>query len=277
MKILLTGASSYVGARLFLDLRKRFDIIGTYHGNRLSEKFIPLDVTNAEEVRKIIDQKKPDIIIHAAANANAQWCEKNPELALALNQESTKDIVECANSIHAKLFLISSFAAIKPSNLYSKTKQQSEVYAKEAKMGYLILRPSFIIGFSPNTINDRPFNRILKNIDEKTEAVYDTSWKFQPTYLGHMSDIIQEIIEKGIINEIIPITVAELKSRYDVAKDILEAFGIRVTPVDKKDSSPIITDNLETLKSLKLTQYSYHEIIGKIIHEIKTRDSFLHI
>ena len=277
MNILLTGASSYVGARLFLDLSKKYAITGTYNDAKLSDKFIHLDITDPEEIKSVISKKKPDVIIHAAANANARWCEANPEKAISLNQKATQTIVLAANEIDAKVILISSFAAIDPANVYGKTKQASEDFVKKAKKGYIILRPSLIIGFSPNTVNDRPFNRILKNLDEKTEPRYDTSWKFQPTYLGHLSEVISTVLDKNITNQTIPVAVKELKTRYDIAKDILQPFGITAIQEDKQDSSPVTTDNLEKLEELNLLQYTYQEIINKIVEEIKHRERYTKI
>jgi len=274
MKILLTGASSYVGARLYFDLLKSFDVIGTYHGNRLSPKFIPLDIISPREITQTISSQKPDIILHVAADANPRTCAANPEAAIALNQTSTKYIVIQANAIGAKMIFLSSFAAINPTDVYGNTKMQSETYVKTTKAGWFILRPSLIIGFSPNTINDRPFNRILKNIDTKTEAIYDTSWKFQPTYIGHLSEVIEEVIRKNIWNKIIPIVTPDLKSRFDIANDILKPFNISVTPVDKHDTMRTITDDLSTLKSLRLPIYSYETMIEKIIDEIRRRETF---
>lgn len=277
MKILLTGASSYVGARLFLDLYKTFEVIGTYHGTKLSEKFIQLDTTSPEDVKKIVDEQKPDVIVHAAANANAKWCETHPDEARQLNQQSTESIVSAANNIGAKVILLSSFVAIDPVNVYGQTKAASEEMVKNTKKGYVILRPSLIVGFSPNTTNDRPFNRILKNLDEHTEAIYDTSWKFQPTYLHHISEVIEKVLEENTWDETIHIAVRELKSRYDIAKDILSPFGISVTTVDNHDTTPVTTDNLESLEKLHLPQYSYPEIIENIVEEIKHRDRYSHI
>lgn len=274
MKILLTGASSYVGARLFLDLSKKFEVVGTYHANKLSEKFIYLNITDFEEIKKVIDEQKPEIIIHAASNANARWCEANPKLAIALNQEPTRNIVESANNINAKVIFISSYAAAKPNNVYGKTKYQSEKYVKQTRKGFVIIRPSLLLGFSPNTVNDRPFNRILKNLDLKTEAIYDTSWKFQPSYLGHVSEVIAQVIERNILNETISVAVPELKTRYDIAKDILEAFHIKVKPIDKKDTANVIIDDLKALRILKLPQCNYEKIISKIIDEIRHRKLF---
>lgn len=277
MKILLTGASSYVGARLYFDLSKKFEVIGTFNGSNLSEKFIHLDVTDREEVRKVIKEVKPDVIIHAAANADARWCEANPEKAIALNQESTKYSVESANEINAKVILLSSFAAFNSVNVYSNTKIESEKYVKETKNGYIILRPSLIVGFSPNMVNDRPFNRFLKNIDQKTEAVYDTSWKFQPTYIRHVSEVIAQVLEKNITNVTIPIAVEKLVNRFELSTDILMPFGIKVEPIDKQDTTPVAVDNLEKLKELKLPEYTYEEMIKNITDEIKNREQYLNI
>ena len=117
MKILLTGASSYVGARLYIDLSKKFEVLGTYNERSLSDKFVQLDITEAEEVKKVVSEFAPDIIVHAAANANARWCEANPEKAIALNQTSTNSIVDSANENGAKVILISSYAAVDPTNV----------------------------------------------------------------------------------------------------------------------------------------------------------------
>lgn len=277
MKILITGASSYVGARLFLDLSKVHDVIGTYKGSKLSDKFIPLDITDAADAKRVIDKQQPDIILHAAASADARWCEANPEEAVKLNQESTRNIVEIANKAGSKIIFISSYAAINPINVYGRTKHESESHVKHAKNGYIILRPSLIIGFSPNAVNDRPFNRILKNLDQKTEAIYDTSWKFQPSYLGHISEVIIDVLSRKIINETIPIAVSDLKTRYDIAIDILKPFNIDVVSVDKQDNTPVVVEDLKKLDKLNLPKYSYEEIIAKIIDEIRHREIFTKI
>lgn len=274
MRILLLGANSYVGARLFYDLQKDFEVTGTYSHTKLSDRLLKLDITNENEVFTIIKNVKPNIIIHAANNANARWCEANPEAAKKLNETSTKYVVKNANKIEAKVIYISSFAAIEPINIYSETKRASEEIVKSTLAGWIILRPSLIIGFSPNTINDRPFNRLLKNLDEGLKAEYDTSWKFQPSWVGHISEIIKLILEQNINKEIIPIAVKGLKTRYDIAKDILNPFEIKVSPIDNQDVTPVIEDNLNKLKELNLPPYTYEMIIIKIIEEIKHRELF---
>ncbi len=275
-KILIIGASSYVGARLYFDLKSKFAVVGTYSANQLSKSFVRLDIINKEEVEKIVNDTKPDVIIHVANNASAKWCDVNPEKAVLLNQTATQYIVGSANKVNAKLMYLSTMGAIKPSNLYGRTKLKSEEIVKTAKSGYLILRPSLILGLSPNTANDRPFNRLLKNLDESVPAVYDTSWKFQPTYIRHISEVIESSINKKIFSRSIVIAVPEMKSRYDTAKDILTPFAIKVTPVDAKDSTfEIFEDDLSELNELDLPKYTYEEIIKEIVDDMKNRHKFV--
>lgn len=275
MKILLIGANSYVGARLYFDLKSKYTIIGTYSSHQLSKDFIQLDITDKAQVEKIITQQKPDIIIHAANNASSKWCDANPDKATLLNQTATKFIVDIANTHEIKMIYISTMGAIEPKGIYGRTKAESETIIKQTKCGYLLLRPSLVLGYSPNTINDRPFNRLLRNLDNNETAVYDTSWKFQPTYISHISEIISSCIEKSIWNQTISISVPELKSRFDTANDILSPFGMKVTPVDNHDSTfAVFEDKLVEIHKFKLPEYSYTKMIDKIIQEIKKRTKF---
>lgn len=65
MKILIIGASSYVGARIFIDLRDRYDVAGTYSTNRLAQEFVKLDITKKDQVSELVKKINPDVIIHA--------------------------------------------------------------------------------------------------------------------------------------------------------------------------------------------------------------------
>lgn len=232
MKILIIGASSYVGAKLYKDLQKDFHVIGTYHSNKLFHELIRLDVTKKSDVLLCIQEIKPDYIVHIAANANIASCDQDVNNTIALNQEATQFLVEAANLNHSTIVFISSFLANNPASLYGKTKLESERLIKEATNGYLILRLSLILGYSPNTMNDRPFNRLLRNIEANQPVSYDTSWHFQPTWLKHISEILKELVIRGVKNETIPIAVPKVITRYDYAKDILSDYGIEVTQDD---------------------------------------------
>jgi dTDP-4-dehydrorhamnose reductase len=270
-KILIIGASSYVGAGIYFELKDKYNVFGTYNNSQISDKLIKLDLQDKTAIKNVINSVNPDIIIHVANIPTTKACDENPELAKVVNVDATKVIVDEIKNKPIKLIYISSMSII---SLYGKTKIDSENMIKANLNDYIILKPFFIIGYSPNTINDMPFNRLLKNLDENTPAVYDTSWNFQPTYLKHISDVIIECIDRNIKDETIHITIPARKTRYDIAKDILSQFGISVTAIDKHDDSKTFTDNFGDLDRLKLPKYTYAEMISSIIQEIKERDKF---
>src|SRR3989344_7132246 len=100
MKILITGASSYVGASIYARLKEKYSVVGTYNSNKLFPEFEFLDITDKQGVMDFVLTKKPDMIIHVAANASGSWCEKTPEQAIKINQQGTKYIVDSANAVN---------------------------------------------------------------------------------------------------------------------------------------------------------------------------------
>jgi dTDP-4-dehydrorhamnose reductase len=271
MKLLILGANSYVGARLFFDLHKDHDCVGTYHSNPLSRKFLKLDITNQGDVDRLITDQQPDYIIHAANNADARWCEAHPKEAELVNQTATEFILSAAKKASAKIIYISSFAN---TGVYGKTKAASTDMVKSHMPGFVIIVPGFILGYSPNTVNDRPFNRILANLDKGTPAIYDTSWKLQMTYLRHISEVMHAVIKKSILNESITVAVPGLTTRFECARDILRPLGISVTPTDKHDTTPSEEHDLQRLRDLSLPQHTYQEAIESIIGEIRNRQAY---
>lgn len=275
MKILLIGANSYVGARLFYDLRSSFQIIGTYHKEQFFHEFFQLDITSRESLSNIFSNIKPDIVIHAANYPSPSNAVNNEEAFRSLNDKGTQNVVEFSNKFGSKLIFISSQAANNPSNLYGELKLKSEMLAKQVTNGYLILRPSYIVGFSPNTSNPRPFNKILKCIDDpKTIAEFDISWKLQPTYLGHLSAVIKWIINTDNWNQEVPVFIDELVTQYQIASDILSSFEIEVNKIDLGINIPPSRDSLDFFNSMQLPPRTYAEMIEIVVSEIRNRDKF---
>ncbi|MFA6963509.1 MAG: sugar nucleotide-binding protein [Patescibacteria group bacterium] len=268
-KILVTGASGYVGARIYSDLKSDFDVVGVYNRTKLFPELEQLDITDLSATLAKVEQIKPDWIVHIAADPNHTSCEADPEKAIKLNEGGTNNIAEAANKTGAKVVYISSVAAMTGVDLYGKTKRHGEKFIEDVKAGWAILRPSLIVGFSPNTTNDRPFNRFLKALAGEAPAVYDNSWKFQPSYLGHISEVIAQIIKRNITGEIIPITIPHLTTRYDLAKDILIPFGVEVSSKDAGDTTPVVEFDQAELKKLGLPVYTYDEMISRIVIETK--------
>jgi dTDP-4-dehydrorhamnose reductase len=272
---LITGASSYVGARLYYDLSKGFNVVGTYNNKQLSEEFARLDITNPNDVFETVKNYRPRIIIHAAANASSKSCEADPANAINVNEKGTENIVNAANHFSSVLVYLSSTVTDLKSNLYERTKSAGESASTKTKAGFVILKPCVIYGMSPNTTTDKPFNQILRNTQGQGPLSYDNSWHFQPTWIGHISEIIAKIAEENMRNEEITIVVPEMRSKFEIASDILRKFEIEPVKSGEKSSRPSEPSSTDSMKRLNLPVYGYEEIKEKIVEEIKRKDKYV--
>ncbi|HYD35143.1 MAG TPA: sugar nucleotide-binding protein [Vitreimonas sp.] len=271
-KVLVTGASSYAGAKIYTDLQSHLEVVGTYYTHQLFPELIKLDLTKPSEVETVLTNIKPEVIVHVANHSSGSWCKKHPQETEQLNYQATQTLVDLANKLAAQLIYISSFAPLNTppgTDIYADSKMNAEKYINQTSNNYVIVQPSEIYGWSPNTTNDRPFNRLLKNIHNHENGAYDNFWQFQPTYLKHLSEVIAAVITKKISGQTIPVAVHKKVTRYELAKDLFKAFDLQVEPIDENRGSNTFQDNLEKLNELHLPTYTYDQVIEEIIQEIK--------
>jgi len=90
-----------------------------------------LDVTNKEAVMKLLDEIRPQIIIHAAAYKHVPICEHNPEAAVWNNVVGTINVIDGSIAYGVKkLVVISTDKAVRPTSIMGATKRVTELYAQ---------------------------------------------------------------------------------------------------------------------------------------------------
>lgn len=91
MKILITGVNGQVGHALMQELTEH-ELIGLTRQD--------CDLTNLDQIRQVIDQHQPDLIINPAAYTKVDQAEDEPKLAFQINRDAPKVMAEKAREYH---------------------------------------------------------------------------------------------------------------------------------------------------------------------------------
>lgn len=161
MKILITGANGMLGYALG-EVFKGHELTGTGTGDaaHLSFPFRECDITDPDAVLDLVEAVRPDAVLHAAAFTDVDRSESEPERALAVNFEGTRNLLKSFHRSQPFLLLISTdyvFDGAKrapyleedtpnPLSAYGKSKYLAENYVRENYPFGLIVRTSWLYG-----------------------------------------------------------------------------------------------------------------------------------
>ncbi|PGZ80224.1 dTDP-4-dehydrorhamnose reductase [Priestia megaterium] len=239
MNILITGSKGQLGQELVNDLN---ETCWTVKGLGREE----LDVTNYEEVEKILLSLQPDIIIHSAAYTQVDQAEADVERAFLVNGEGTKNIAKLASQIGAKMCYISTdyvFDGEKegaysindtknPQTVYGKSKLAGEQYIQEYCEKFFIVRTSWVFGlYGPNFVKT-----MLSLADKRSEIGVVHDQVGSPTYTADLSKFLIQLVQTekfGIYHA----SNTGTCSWYELATEVFKQAGksVNVNPLTTKE------------------------------------------
>ena len=150
-KILLTGVNGQVGHALKTKLTE-YEVIA------LSRE--QLDLTKDHDIRRIVRDVKPNLIINPAAYTAVDKAESEPELAFAINATAAQILAQEAARLGAALIHFSTDYVydgtkktpyvetdeVNPGSVYGKSKLAGEEAIRAVGLPHLILRTSWVYG-----------------------------------------------------------------------------------------------------------------------------------
>jgi dTDP-4-dehydrorhamnose reductase len=120
-----------------------------------------LDLKQPGEVKRTLEEIAPDVVIHAAATADIDLCERNPDLARTLNVTLTQAVADSCSRSGSQLIYVSTDNVFdgergnyteadqpSPINEYARSKAAGEAIVA-AVSGSTIARISLVMGFGP--------------------------------------------------------------------------------------------------------------------------------
>lgn len=157
MRFLITGCKGQLGYDIARELEKRG------YTDYLAIDKEEMDITNKEEVNKVILGYKPDVIFHCAAWTAVDKAEELSEACYNVNVIGTRNIVDASIEINSKIIYMSTDYVfdgkkeglyveddkVNPMSVYGKTKFEGEEEVRRNPKHY-ITRISWVFGINGN-------------------------------------------------------------------------------------------------------------------------------
>ena len=245
MKFLVTGSAGLVGRQVIIDLLQSYAQVYSCYYNSKPEDGIatPLDLTSPNDIVKVTESIKPDVIIHLAAMTNVDQCEIQKDFATKINSKSTAVIAEQAKKLGAFLVYVSTdyvfdgekgmkkeYDSTEPIDHYGKSKLEGENAVKEIATKWCIARTSTPYGIHPKKKSFPIF--IAENLKAGIPLDIITDQYTSPTYVPNLSRMLIEIASRNI-QGILHVSGATRISRYAMAEMVAEKLAL-----DKKFLRP---------------------------------------
>ncbi len=199
MKILLTGRTGQVGYELERSLQGLGEIVAVDRSQ--------MDLANLDQVRNVIRQVKPTLIVNPAAYTAVDLAESEPELAMRINAEAPAVMAEEAKKLGAAMIHYSTdyvFDGTKgtpyiesdqtcPINVYGRTKLAGEQAVQASGIQYLIFRTSWVYGARGRNF----LLTILRLAQQREELRIVADQHGAPTWCRTIADTTAHIIAQS--------------------------------------------------------------------------------
>ncbi|SCX77196.1 dTDP-4-dehydrorhamnose reductase [Alkaliphilus peptidifermentans] len=239
MKVLVTGSNGQLGYDVIKRLEKsEIRYLGTYRDT--------LDITNEEDVKRVIRDYSPNVVIHCAAYTAVDKAEDERELCHAVNVLGTRYIAEVCNEIDAKMIYISTDYVFdgegdkpfevtdepNPINYYGQTKYEGELEVQRLLDKYFIVRISWVFGSNGNNF----VKTMLRLGKERDEISVVADQVGSPTYTYDLAKLLVKMMETdkyGIYHA----TNEGYCTWYEFACEIFKQaeMDVKVNPINTED------------------------------------------
>ncbi len=248
MKIFVTGVCGQLGYDVVGELMKRnIQYVGSdILSEGKVENYVQMDITDEEQVAKILGSVRPDAVVHCAAWTavdNAED-EENRAKVYAINAKGTENIAKVCREIGCKMMYISTdyvfdgqgetpwepdCKAYKPLSVYGDSKLKGELAVSEILDEYFIVRIAWVFGKNGNN-----FVKTMLKLSEKYETLRVVCDQIgTPTYTPDLARLLVDMILTDKYGYYHATNEGGYISWYDFACEIFKQAGksTRVTPV----------------------------------------------
>lgn len=206
--------------------------------------YVQLDITDKDAVFSVIEEIRPDAIIHCAAwtAVDAAEDEENKEKVHAINALGTKYIAEAAKAVDCKMLYLSTDYVFDgkgerpwepddkcyaPLNVYGQSKLDGELAVSGTLEKYFIVRIAWVFG-----LNGKNFIKTMINVGKTHDTVRVVNDQIgTPTYTLDLSRLLVDMIETEKYGYYHATNEGGYISWYDFCVEFYKQYGLTTTVI----------------------------------------------
>lgn len=259
MKILIFGASGFLGTKLYNFFKDNHEVLGTCQ-KKVGDKLVSLDANNSEEIEKLIFSFSPNLTINVMGITNSFECEKNPEIAEKINFYAAKKISDISRKIGAKQVFISSSYVFdgergdyveedtpNPQTKYGQMKLKAEkaVLSNDG----LVIRVEVMYGYNGKDMPNGVVGKVIKN---KLLEERNPNQKRSPLFMDDVGPAIFSLVSRNYYG-LFHLAGPDKMSMYSLLTSLKDATGSPVEIIKLNDPNALVkTPQNATLSSKKI-------------------------
>ena len=252
-KILVTGGGGFAAGNIIRRARSYENIemhALELHNVAMTQERVTwyqLDLMDGEGVKNTFTKVKPDVLIHAAAVSDIDYCQAHQDIAAKVNVGVTELLISLCVAFDCRFIYFSSDSVFdgekgnyteedqpNPINFYALTKTRSENFIKQRIDNWVILRPSLILGFPVAGAGNSFLWRMEQSLQKNQPVAFPRTEIRSPVDVISLSDAILELASHSFTG-ILHLSGNEAISRYEMARRITRRLGYPVElVVDQK-------------------------------------------
>jgi dTDP-4-dehydrorhamnose reductase len=238
LKLLIIGRG-FLGSAIHSSAKKNdiFPIGTTY-----SSSGMHLDVTDIDQIDKVVSTHKPDFIVNCAALTNIDEIETNSKKAYEINSHGARNVALVAKKNRIRMAYLSTDSVFdgtksmyneedvpSPINEYAMSKKLGEDLIANVLNEFIIIRTNFY-GYHEN--GKFLFNWVFENLKKGNTITAFDDVIFNPLERWNLSDLIIELLQTNY-SGILHLSSDEVLSKYKFAKKIAKELGFDETLILK--------------------------------------------
>ena len=239
MRVFVTGVKGQLGYDVMNELEKQgLEGIGV--------DIDEMDITDTDQVNKVIKEAAPDAVIHCAAYTAVDAAEDNEEICRKVNAQGTENIAKVCEELDIKMMYISTDYVFngqgerpwepdderEPLNVYGQTKYEGELAIEEHVKKFFTVRIAWVFG-----VNGKNFIKTMLNLGKTHDhltVVNDQTGS--PTYTYDLARLLVDMIQTDKYGRY-HATNEGLCTWYEFACEIFKQAGmdVSVAPVSSDE------------------------------------------